>query len=68
MVAIFAGGGGGYGNPLDRDPALVRQDVVDGLVSINAARRDYGVVLDPQTLSINANATAALRTEMRANA
>jgi N-methylhydantoinase B len=37
--------GGGYGNPLARDPALVRDDVADGLLSTEVARRDYGVVL-----------------------
>jgi N-methylhydantoinase B len=37
--------GGGYGDPLRRDPALVREDVADGFVSAEAARSDYGVVL-----------------------
>jgi N-methylhydantoinase B len=37
--------GGGYGNPLARRPERVRQDVADGLLSVAAARRDYGVVL-----------------------
>jgi N-methylhydantoinase B len=37
--------GGGYGDPLARDPALVRDDVADGLLSTEVARRDYGVVL-----------------------
>jgi hypothetical protein len=36
---------GGYGNPLERDPEAVRQDVVDGIVSPEAAERDYGVVI-----------------------
>jgi len=39
--------GGGYGNPLARDPALVRGDVADGLLSTEVAHRDYGVVLTP---------------------
>ncbi|MGH7121757.1 MAG: hydantoinase B/oxoprolinase family protein [Acetobacteraceae bacterium] len=38
-------GGGGYGDPLERDPELVREDVADGYVSIERARKDYGVVL-----------------------
>jgi N-methylhydantoinase B len=38
-------GGGGYGDPLERDPALVREDVADDYVSIVRARKDYGVVL-----------------------
>jgi N-methylhydantoinase B len=39
-------GGGGYGDPLERDPALVREDVADGYVSIERAAKDYGVVLN----------------------
>ncbi len=39
--------GGGYGNPLERDPARVLDDVLDGLISAATARRDYGVVLSP---------------------
>ncbi|MEV0810433.1 hydantoinase B/oxoprolinase family protein [Micromonospora sp. NPDC050200] len=38
-------GGGGYGDPLERDPAAVLTDVEDGLVSVTGAERDYGVVL-----------------------
>ena len=38
-------GGGGYGDPLERDPAAVREDVADGYVSIERARKDYGVVV-----------------------
>jgi N-methylhydantoinase B len=38
-------GGGGYGNPLERDPQAVLADVVDGYVSLDAARNDYGVVI-----------------------
>jgi N-methylhydantoinase B len=39
-------GGGGSGSPLDRDPALVLDDVLDGKVSIEAARERYGVVIE----------------------
>jgi len=35
-------GGAGYGNPHDRDPALVADDIRNGLVSFEAAKRDYG--------------------------
>lgn len=38
-------GGGGYGDPLERDPAAVREDVADDYVSLERARKDYGVVL-----------------------
>jgi N-methylhydantoinase B len=39
---VYAGGGG-YGDPKDRDPARVRDDVKNGYVSAAAAKRDYGV-------------------------
>ncbi|HEU4973612.1 MAG TPA: hydantoinase B/oxoprolinase family protein [Baekduia sp.] len=38
-------GGGGFGDPLERDPAEVLEDVIDGYVSIERAERDYGVVV-----------------------
>jgi N-methylhydantoinase B len=44
-VALDLPGGAGYGNPLDRDPRRVLEDVVDGRVSIEAAAREYGVVI-----------------------
>ena len=49
-VIVTAGGGGGYGDPLERDPEAVRRDVIQGYVSIEHARLDYGVVLAPNTL------------------
>ena len=49
---MYTGGGGGFGNPLERDTARVRSDVIDGFVTLEAARRDYGVVLDPVTLEV----------------
>jgi hypothetical protein len=61
IVRVVRGGGGGWGDPLERDPRLVREDVVDEYVSIDGARRDYGVVLDPATLDLDTAATAAER-------
>jgi N-methylhydantoinase B len=52
-------GGGGWGDPLERDPALVELEVRRGLVTVEGAGR-YGVVVG------DADATEALRTEMRA--
>ena len=60
-AVIATAGGGGWGNPFHRDPKLVRQDVLDGYISIESAARDYGVVIDPQTLDIDAAATESLR-------
>jgi N-methylhydantoinase B len=60
-VTIFAGGGGGYGNPLERDIEAVRQDVVNGFVSIEHAKNNYGVIINPLTLDIDIEATKNLR-------
>jgi N-methylhydantoinase B len=64
------GGGAGYGDPLLRDPAAVRDDVLDELVSREAAERLYGVVLSGERyefeLRVDADATRALRERLRA--
>jgi N-methylhydantoinase B len=52
VVHMQTGGGGGFGIPRERDPERVRIDVLDGFVSLEAARREYGVVLDPETLAV----------------
>ena len=52
MVSLRLPGAGGYGDPTERDPALVLRDVRDGKVSLEAARRDYGVVIDPETWTV----------------
>ncbi|SOD96240.1 hydantoinase B/oxoprolinase family protein [Caenispirillum bisanense] len=54
-------GGGGYGDPMARPVAQVVADVRDGLVSVAAARAEYGVVLDAATLAVDTAATEALR-------
>jgi N-methylhydantoinase B len=50
-------GGGGWGDPLTRDPERVRQDVARGFVTVRGARLDYGVTLDPVTLDVDKTAT-----------
>jgi N-methylhydantoinase B len=57
-------GGGGFGDPISRDQALVASDVADGLVSAEQARLTYGVVLTGSGEADSA-ATAALRDEIR---
>ena len=63
------GGGGGWGDPLDRASERVRDDVLDEYVSREAAERDYGVVLtgeaEDYTLAVDAAATKKLRAEIR---
>ncbi len=59
-------GGGGWGDPLERDPGRVRDDVLDELVSPAAARDAYGVVLKGADFVVDAAQTEALRAELRA--
>jgi N-methylhydantoinase B len=60
-VTIYAGGGGGYGNPFERDIEAVHRDVADGYVSIEHARTDYGVIIDPNTQEVDLKATKIAR-------
>lgn len=62
VISNRSGGGGGYGNPFDRDPEAVREDVINGYVSTEAAREDYGVVVSEDG-ELDREATAALREE-----
>jgi N-methylhydantoinase B len=55
------GGGGGYGSPLEREPNRVAIDVRNGFVSVEAALRDYGVVVDPVSFVVDEAATQARR-------
>lgn len=68
LLRIVTVGGGGWGNPHEREPARVRQDVLEGFVSVRAARDDYGVVLDPETLTLDEEETSRLRASMPAPA
>ena len=62
IAANINPGGGGFGNPFERDVLKVVEDVRNGLVSIEGARLDYGVVIaDPETLAVDEAATAAAR-------
>ena len=60
-------GGTGYGDPLDRDPALVERDVTKNLVSAEVARRVYGVMVDDRTGRVNADATREEREQQIAD-
>ncbi|MEM2548646.1 MAG: hydantoinase B/oxoprolinase family protein [Nitrososphaerota archaeon] len=65
MVSLRSGGGGGWGDPLERDPELVRMDVKNEYITIETAREIYGVVLDPKTLEIKWDETKKLRGELK---
>jgi len=63
-------GGGGYGDPTKRDPEAVLEDVIDEYVSIERARTDYGVVIDPIDpdrceYEVDQEATAEARAHIR---
>ncbi|MEV8515195.1 hydantoinase B/oxoprolinase family protein [Dactylosporangium sp. NPDC051484] len=67
VIRILTSGGGGWGDPFLRTPDLVREDVLGGFVSVEGARRDYGVVLDPQTFDIDIALTKELRSGERSH-
>ncbi len=60
-VAFYSAGGGGYGNPFERDPEDVALDVQNGYVSLEKAREQYGVILSPDTLTVDYAMTSACR-------
>jgi N-methylhydantoinase B len=70
IVRVVTTGGGGWGDPLEREPDLVQRDVLEGKVSLAAARDDYGVVLTAiagkDEYAIDEAATAALRAKLKA--
>ncbi|WP_439549623.1 hydantoinase B/oxoprolinase family protein [Falsiroseomonas sp.] len=64
VVRMESTGGGGWGHPFDREAWRVRQDVLGGFVTAEAARADYGVVLrDTPDREVDEDATAALRAD-----
>lgn len=60
-ITNLTGGGGGWGNPYERDPELVLLDVREGYVSAEAAKTDYGVVIDTNTWTVKSQETSELR-------
>jgi N-methylhydantoinase B len=69
IVRVVTTGGGGWGDPLEREPALVLADVLEGRVSLDRARDDYGLVLagaGTTHVAVNEPATAERRAALRA--
>jgi N-methylhydantoinase B len=64
LIQMHTGSGGGFGDPLDRDPERVVADVREGFVSAARARDVYGVVLTSDG-RVDGPATAAMRVRMR---
>lgn len=65
VVCEILNGAGGYGDPLDRDRDAVKKDVIGEYVSIEKARKEYGVVIDPETKEVNEKETTKLRERLR---
>jgi N-methylhydantoinase B len=65
-ITILSAGGGGLGDPLEREPEAVIQDYRDGYLSAASARQQYGVVIDEVTAEVDREQTAKVRAEMHA--
>ena len=61
MFVMRTGGGGGWGDPFERDPAQVQRDVKVGLLTVDQARDLYGVIVDSDTFELDETATTHLR-------
>lgn len=62
-ISLGLPGGGGFYRPFERDPQAVLDDVIDELVSLEQARTAYGVVIEPQSRTVDVEATRAMRSE-----
>ena len=65
VYAVVCSAAGGFGDPLDRDTKLVQMDIEGNAVTVEAAREIYGVIVDPDTLEVNKDATYKLRADTR---
>ena len=63
VVRHVTAGGGGYGDPMARSPEAVLDDVVGGKMTLDHAKRQYGVVIDPVAHSIDETRTAEIRNQ-----
>jgi N-methylhydantoinase B len=61
ICEIFSAGGGGFGDPHSRPAEKVLNEVINEILSIEKAKDDYGVVIDPKTLCIDYAATKKIR-------
>ena len=68
LYRMIQAGGGGYGDPLERDVYAVLDDVEQEKLTPEYARREHGVVINPETLDLDLSATEKLRAGMRSSA
>ena len=65
LISFRSSGGGGWGNPLERDPSLVLEDFRNDLITLEIAEKIYGVKIDPENMEIDWKSTAELRNKMK---
>ena len=65
VMTYYSPNGGGYGNPLDRPPVKVLEDVLDGFCTVALAREAYGVIVDLDSETVDMAATDKLRATLR---
>jgi N-methylhydantoinase B len=65
LLFFRTGGGGGFGDPLQRPIEKVVQDVQLGFISVDSAKKNYGVDLNAKSLSVNEAKTLALRKKLK---
>jgi N-methylhydantoinase B/oxoprolinase/acetone carboxylase alpha subunit len=65
LYMISQGSGGGYGDPLERDPAYVIMDIEEGLITADYAKKLYKVEFNEETLALDLEATEKLRADYR---
>ncbi|MFO1466687.1 MAG: hydantoinase B/oxoprolinase family protein [Steroidobacteraceae bacterium] len=65
VYTVYFGGGGGFGDPLSRDPGKIEADIRNEYISVDEAARTYGVVVDPKTMKTDGSATAKRRSDIR---
>jgi N-methylhydantoinase B len=65
LISIMTSSGGGFGDPLERDPEFVLRDARDELISVRSAREDYGVIITRSKMKVDVEKTSVLRDEMR---
>ena len=65
VMTYYSPNGGGYGDPLNRPPIKVLEDVLDGFCTLSHAREVYGVIVDAEAETVDMVATEALRAGMR---
>lgn len=65
LLEILTPNAAGYGDPLDRSPENVWEDVLDDFISLELAREAYGVIIDPKTIEVDQAETDKLRSQKR---